>query len=144
QLNASQSGLNNSAQIQAARIKSTAPREILLPNGFAGSGTRVLKTESMCPCITCGSPSPATGGGSGLNPICLSPKCPSADGLSCVSCGGTAMPNIKGSSSLGSFCGEKNPACKSSKCLYDGYLAGQWTGLSKCISATDGNDWFDA
>jgi hypothetical protein len=67
--------------------------------------------------------------------------------LTCVKCGGGGgggSPTIGGSTSLGHFCGEKSPLCTPSKCLYDGYLAGQWNGLSKCISATDANDWFDA
>ncbi len=141
-LNGSKIGATSAQQIQAARLKAVAPREILLPNGSAGSGTRVLKTEGMCPCVTCGGvsapPAPST------NPICLKGLCPSADGLSCVSCGGSKSPTDNSSTSLGQYCGEKSDKCKSTKCLYDGYLAGQWTGLSKCVSATDGNDWFDA
>jgi hypothetical protein len=144
-INTSQPGVLNSQQLQAARIKATAPREILLPNGSAGSGTRVLKTEAVCPCITCGSSASPVPPASSLNPICLNGLCPSKDGLSCVKCsGGAPTPAINSSTSLGQFCGEKSKVCKASKCLYDGYLAGQWTGLSKCISATDGNDWFDA
>lgn len=111
-------------------FRQTQQRLISLPENSAFPVLRAMKTESPCPCASCAKEEEKgiSQGGPKLVPI-----------------GGDAFnsgPQQAIAKSEGIFCGAPGQ-CASVNCLYDGYLSGQWTGISSCTSVSNGNDWFD-
>jgi hypothetical protein len=117
---------------QTNLFKTLMRREISLPKNSASHEPRVMTIDSPCPCAVCTKEEEKKGiidSGTALNPIGSNPSPGSA-------------PQQTTTKSMGFSCGAPGQ-CNAVSCLYEGYLSGQWTGISSCTNVANGNDWFD-
>lgn len=115
---------------EAKLFKQTQQRLIPLPRNSAAQELRLMNITSPCPCATCTKEEEK---GIGLG----NPKV--------VPIGGVASPSGSQQTitkTSGFSCGAPGE-CSTVNCLYEGYLSGQWTGISSCTNVSNGNDWFD-